>query len=95
MLKNSLTFELYTTTVGVSMFVMSSSGAMLRNETFALALEPSILVNNTGMSWQRVRLLPKAYVIVVDNQAIASCPCQVKLVMAPPSPTGDDAVESY
>jgi hypothetical protein len=34
----------------------------------ALALEPSILVNSTGMSWQRVCLPPKLHVIVdVDD----------------------------
>jgi hypothetical protein len=81
--------------MGVSMFVMSSSGAMLRNETFALAMEPSIFMNNTSMSWQRVCLSLKSYVVNVDNQAIASCPYQVKLVMALSSPTGNDAIESY
>jgi hypothetical protein len=62
-----------------------SRGAKLDNETFALALELSISVNSTGMSWQHVCLSLKSYVVDVDNQAITSCPCQVMLVMALPS----------
>jgi hypothetical protein len=58
-----------------------SRGAKLRNETFALALELSISVNNTGMSWQRVYMPLKSYVVDVGNQAIASCPYQVMLLM--------------
>jgi hypothetical protein len=39
--------------------------------TLALALEPSILVNSTGVSWQRVCLPPKSYIVVdVDDQAV-------------------------
>jgi hypothetical protein len=33
----------------------------------ALALEPSILVNITGMSWQLVYLLPKSYLADVED----------------------------
>jgi hypothetical protein len=44
---------------------------MLRNETFALALEASISVNSIDMSWQRVCLPLKSYVIDVADQAIA------------------------
>jgi hypothetical protein len=37
------------------------------NKTLALAIEPSILVNSTDMSWQRVYLPLKSYIIdVVD-----------------------------
>jgi hypothetical protein len=41
------------------------------NGMLALALEPSISVNSTSMSWQRVCLPPKSYVIVdVDDQVV-------------------------
>jgi hypothetical protein len=40
------------------------------NETLALALEPSILVNSISMSWQLVFLLLKSYVVDVDVQAV-------------------------
>jgi hypothetical protein len=60
---------------------MGCYSAKLHNETIPLALELSISVNSTAMSWQRVYLLLKSYIIDVDNQAIASCPCQVMLVM--------------
>jgi hypothetical protein len=43
---------------------MCHRGAKQRNETLALTLEPSILVNSTSMSWQRVCLLLRTYVIV-------------------------------
>jgi hypothetical protein len=36
----------------------------------ALALEPNIMVNSTGMSWQRVYFSLKSYIIDVDDQAI-------------------------
>jgi hypothetical protein len=38
--------------------------------TFALALEPNIVVNRTGMSWQRVCLPLKSYIIDVGDQAL-------------------------
>jgi hypothetical protein len=37
----------------------------------ALALEPNIVVNSTDMSWQRVCLSLKSYVIDVNDQAVA------------------------
>jgi hypothetical protein len=47
---------------------MHHGGAKQHNETPALALEPSILVNSTSMSWQCVCLLLRTYVIVdVDD----------------------------
>jgi hypothetical protein len=47
---------------------MHHGGAKMRNETLALALKPSILVNSTCMSWQRVCLLLRTFVIVdVDD----------------------------
>jgi hypothetical protein len=47
---------------------MHHGGAKQRNEILALALEPSILVNSIGMSWQCVYLLLRIYVIVdVDD----------------------------
>jgi hypothetical protein len=49
---------------------MHHGGAKPRNGMLALALEPSILVSSTGMSWQRACLSPKSYVVDVDNQAI-------------------------
>jgi hypothetical protein len=36
----------------------------------ALALEPNIMVNSTGMSWQRVCLPLKSYIIDVDDQVV-------------------------
>jgi hypothetical protein len=36
----------------------------------ALALEPNIMVNSIGMSWQRVCFSLKSYIIDVDVQAI-------------------------
>jgi hypothetical protein len=47
---------------------MHHRGAKLRNEMLALAIEPSILVNSTSMSWKRVFLLLRTYVVVdVDD----------------------------
>jgi hypothetical protein len=37
----------------------------------ALALEPNIMVNSTGMSWQSICLLMKSYIVDADNQAVA------------------------
>jgi hypothetical protein len=50
---------------------------MQRNETLILALEPSILVNSTGMSWQHACLLLKSHVLVVDvdDEVVACCHC--------------------
>jgi hypothetical protein len=59
-----------------------SGGAKLRSEIFALALVLSILVNSISMRWQHVCLLLKSYDIDVDNQAIASRPFHVMLVIA-------------
>jgi hypothetical protein len=49
---------------------MLHEGAKQRNRTLALALEPNIMVNNTGMSWQRVCLPLKSYIVDVDDQAV-------------------------
>jgi hypothetical protein len=49
---------------------MHHEGAKQSNKTLALALKPSILVNSTGMSWQRVCLPLKSYVVDVDDQAV-------------------------
>jgi hypothetical protein len=67
----------------------------------ALALELSILVNSTSMSWQHACLPLKSHAVIVDvdDQVVASelcwrwC-CQVMSVMLPLSPTGDGAVEA-
>jgi hypothetical protein len=37
----------------------------------ALALKANIIVNSTSMSWQRVCLPSKSYIIDVDDQAVA------------------------
>jgi hypothetical protein len=50
---------------------MLHGGAKQRNKMLALALESSILVNSIGMSWQRVCLPLKFYIVDVDDQAIA------------------------
>jgi hypothetical protein len=50
---------------------MLHGGAKQRIGTLALALEPNIMVNSTGMSWQRVCLSLKSYIIDVDDEAIA------------------------
>jgi hypothetical protein len=47
---------------------MLGGGAKQRNMAVALALEPNITVNSTNMSWQRVFLSLKSY--IVDDQAI-------------------------
>jgi hypothetical protein len=49
---------------------MLHGGARQRIGTLALALEPNIMVNSTGISWQHVCLPLKSYVIDVDDQAI-------------------------
>jgi hypothetical protein len=41
------------------------------NTMFALVMEPNIMVNSTGMNWQRAYLMLKSYIIDVDDQAIA------------------------
>jgi hypothetical protein len=38
--------------------------------TLALALEPNIMVNSIGMSWQRICLPLKLYIVDVDNQVV-------------------------
>jgi hypothetical protein len=50
---------------------MNYGGVKQRNGTLALALEPSISVNSTSMSWQRVCLPLKTYVVEFDNQGVA------------------------
>jgi hypothetical protein len=49
---------------------MLHGGARQRIGTLALALEPNIMVNSTGISWQHVCLPLKSYVVNVDDQAI-------------------------
>jgi hypothetical protein len=49
---------------------MLHGGAKQHNRTLALALEPNIIVNSTGMSWQRVCLPLKSDIVDVDDQAI-------------------------
>jgi hypothetical protein len=74
---------------------MLYGGAKKRIGTLALALEPSILVNSTGMSWQHVCLSLKLHVVVIDDQAIAYYCCRVVLVTVLPSHAGDVSIESY
>jgi hypothetical protein len=40
------------------------------DDELALALESNIMVNSTGMGWQRVCLPLKSYIVNVDNQVI-------------------------
>jgi hypothetical protein len=49
---------------------MLHGSAKQRNEVLALALEPNIMVNSIGMSWQHVCLPLKSYIVDVDDQAI-------------------------
>jgi hypothetical protein len=51
---------------------MHHEGAKQCNDTLALALKPSILVNSTIMSWQRVCFLPKSYVVVNVNDLVVA-----------------------
>jgi hypothetical protein len=46
---------------------MLHGGAKQRNEMLALALEPNIMVNSTSMSFQRVCLPLKSYIVNVDD----------------------------
>jgi hypothetical protein len=75
---------------------MRHEGAKQHNEMLALALEPSILVNSTNMSWQHVCLLLKLHVIVIgiNDQAVAHCRCRVMLATVLPSHADDVAAES-
>jgi hypothetical protein len=73
---------------------MHHGGAKQRNGALALALEPSILVNSTSVSWQRICLSLKSYVIVdVDVQVAAWCCWWVMPIMVPPSHAGDGATK--
>jgi hypothetical protein len=49
---------------------MLHRGAKRCIRMLALALEPNIMVNSTGMSWQRVCLPLKSYIADVDDQAV-------------------------
>jgi hypothetical protein len=49
---------------------MLHRGAKQRIGMLALALEPNIMVNSTGMSWQRVCLPLKSYIVDVDDQVV-------------------------
>jgi hypothetical protein len=49
---------------------MLHEGAKQCIAMLALALEPNIMVNSTGMSWQCVCFSLKSYIIDVDDQAI-------------------------
>jgi hypothetical protein len=44
--------------------------AKQRIRMLALALEPNIMVNSTGLSWQRVCLPLKSYIVDVDDQIV-------------------------
>jgi hypothetical protein len=46
------------------------------------------------MSWQRVCLSLKSYVVDIDDQEVACCHCRVVLVMELPSHVGDVAAEA-
>jgi hypothetical protein len=46
---------------------MLHGGAKQLNGMLALALEPNIMVNSTGMSCQRVCLPLKSYIVDVDD----------------------------
>jgi hypothetical protein len=76
---------------------MLHGGAKQRDETLALALEPSILVDSIGMSWQRVCLPLKLHVVDVDvdDKAVMCCRCRVMLATVLPSHAGNVAAESY
>jgi hypothetical protein len=56
---------------------MLHGGAKQCNEMLALALEPSIFVNSTNLSWQHAYLPLKSHAVVVDvdDQAIVYCRC--------------------
>jgi hypothetical protein len=69
-------------------------GAKQWNETLALALEPSILVNSTDMSWQHVYLPLKSYVVDIGDQVVAWCCYQVILEMMLSSHAGDGVAEA-
>jgi hypothetical protein len=49
---------------------MLHEGAKQRIGMLALALEPNIMANSIGMSWQRVCLPLKSYIVDVDYQAV-------------------------
>jgi hypothetical protein len=49
---------------------MLHEGANQRIGMLALALEPNIMVYSTGMSYLRVRLSLKSYIVDVDDQAV-------------------------
>jgi hypothetical protein len=49
---------------------MHHGAAKQCNKTLALAVESSILMNSTSMSWQRVCFPLKSYVVDVDDQAV-------------------------
>jgi hypothetical protein len=49
---------------------MFYGGAKKHIGMLALALEPNIMANNTRMSWQRVCLLLKSFLVDVDDQAV-------------------------
>jgi hypothetical protein len=50
---------------------MFHGGVKQCNRMLALALEPNIIVNSTNMSWQRVSLPLKSYIVNVGDKAIA------------------------
>jgi hypothetical protein len=49
---------------------MFHGGSKQRNRTLALALKPNIMVNSTGMSWHRICLPLKSYIIDIDDQTV-------------------------
>jgi hypothetical protein len=48
---------------------MLHGGAKQRNRTLALVIESIIMVNSTIMSWQRVCLPLKLYIVDVEDEA--------------------------
>jgi hypothetical protein len=73
---------------------MLHGGAKQRIGMLALALKPNIMVNSIDMSWQRVCLPQKSYIIDVDDQAVAWRRCRVILETVLPSHADDGATES-
>jgi hypothetical protein len=49
---------------------MLHGGAKQGIKTLVLAIEPNIMMNSIGMSWQRVCLSLKSYIIDIDDQTI-------------------------
>jgi hypothetical protein len=70
---------------------MLHGGAKQHNGTLQ---EPNIMVNSTDMSWQCVCLLPKSYLVDVDDQKVVSHQCRNMLVTVLWSHADDGATEA-